>query len=140
MSPEPCSIYHERFKNEYDSCSVCCAAGFAYHGYADDAQVCRHFLADQQSIALTALQFQDCIVQILNWMKINRLQLNPIKASKAECLWIRSRSYDHLMFPCLAVGQTVIEPSGTVNNLGIYFDEHLDYQQQLLNLSRGCFF
>jgi hypothetical protein len=76
---------------------------FEYHGYADDIQVYRHYLADQQSIALTALQFQDCTVQILNWMKINRLQLNP---GKTECLWIRSRSHDHLMSPCLRVGQT----------------------------------
>jgi mannose/fructose/N-acetylgalactosamine-specific phosphotransferase system component IID len=51
-----------------DAATLASDLEFEYHGYADDAQVYRHFLADQQSIASTALKFQDCIVQILNWM------------------------------------------------------------------------
>lgn len=44
--------------------------GFKYHGYADDIQAYMHFLSDQQSITLTVLQFHDCIVQIMNWLKL----------------------------------------------------------------------
>ena len=70
-------------------------------------------------------------------MRINRLQLNT---KKTESLWIRPRTCVHLQFPSISIGGVTVEPVKSARNLGFYFDEHLDHQQQILNLSKSCFF
>ena len=70
-------------------------------------------------------------------MASNRLQLN---SDKTECLWLRARKFDHLYFPDLCAGHAIIKPAKHARNLGFYFDEHLEFQPQINNLSKGCFY
>ena len=111
--------------------------GFNYHGYADDTQIYNHCTISADAIASLSEQFAICVTKILNWMKINRLQLNP---DKTECIWIRSPRCQFNSFPDLSVGSTVIHPVATAKSLGVYFDQFLSFERHLLALSKACHF
>ena len=106
------------------------------HAYADDTQLYFHGPPDQvDSIAPRLLA---CIDSIRKWMSSNRLRLNP---DKTEFIWLAS-SY-HLrniqQLP-LAVGDVTINPSRTVRDLGVLFDNNLSLNEHVSRTISSCFF
>jgi len=111
--------------------------GFNYHGYADDTQIYNHCATSAEGTVSLSNQFAVCVTKLLNWMKSNRLQLNP---DKTECIWIRSPHCQFNSFPDLAVGSTIIHPVATAKSLGVCFDQFLTFERHLLTLSKVCHF
>ena len=111
--------------------------GFIYHGYADDSQVYRIVDPDVESINKAAADFAACLVELQQFMLINRLQLNP---SKTECVWFRSRYRDGLSFPDVLLPDGSIKPVKVVRDLGVYFDEHLSGEYNVGNVTRRCYY
>jgi hypothetical protein len=109
--------------------------GLEYHGYSDDTQL--YSCADPTTDATTCLshRFRCCISNVLSWMAVNRIQLNP---DKTECLWIRSPRCCLTEFPDILVDGITIQPSTSVKSLGVYLDQTLSYDPQLAALSRAC--
>jgi len=95
--------------------------GLSPHLYADDTQVygsCPPAAVDELSVKIS-----DCINDVANWTKSNRLQLNP---DKTEAMWCTTSRRRHQL-PSTAisiVGASVI-PAQCVRNLGIYIDAYL---------------
>jgi len=112
--------------------------GLSSHCYADDIQL-YFFCAPDQMASLTS-SFTKCIAELEDWMTSNRLKLNT---EKTEFVWIASRrrfrTLQNSKLP-VNVGNAIIQSSSGSRNLGIYFDEHLDMRQHIINVCRqSCF-
>mgnify|MGYP006323964645 FL=1 len=75
--------------------------------------------------------FSSCIMDLENWMTINRRKLN---GDKTEFIWMvskgRFRSLQNSV-PSINVGNNVIATSTGARNLGVFFDRHLDMRQHI---------
>ena len=60
--------------------------GFIYHGYADDTQLYRIIDPDVDSIGRVVSDFAACLAEIQQFMRLNKLQLNPDKTLCGFCL------------------------------------------------------
>jgi len=112
--------------------------GLWSHCYADDTQLYFYCAPDQMDGLI--ISFTDCIVELEDWMAANKLKLNT---EKTEFVWVASRSrfqniQNHTR--CVNVGNAVISSSSGSRNLGVYFDQHLDMKQHILNVCRQSFF
>ena len=96
-----------------------------YHMYADDFQIYSSSTV-QDKLALVDLMNQN-IASIVAWSKENGLQLN---AKKTQSLKVCKKSVlcqlDDL--PNIVVDTTITEYSDVVKNLGLFMDQHLDFQ------------
>jgi len=94
------------------------AHGLHPHLYADDTQIqgsCRPDCVDSLQSTLS-----DCLDDVSDWMRSDRLQLNT---SKTEILWC-STSRRRYLLPTTAVrvGVNYVTPSSAVRDLGIMID------------------
>ena len=89
------------------------------HSFADDTQLYLHWSCNDMTTTIARLQ--QCIVDINNWMSVNRVKLN---IDKTELLWAgtrRSLSMGDDSFPYLQLGAAIIAPSQHVRVLGVIF-------------------
>jgi hypothetical protein len=106
-----------------------------YHLYADDTQLYISFTPDSLSASINTLSssFND----ILSWMNLNKLCLNP---SKTEFLLVgteRKRAqFSNLS--SLMMGNTTISVSSSARNLGIIFDSGLTFSEQITAVCKSC--
>jgi hypothetical protein len=105
------------------------------HLYADDTQVYGFGRPG------TAEQLQnrtiDCIADVADWMKSNRLQLN---AAKTEVIWFASARRQHqLPVESLVVGADAVSPVRSVRDLGIILDSDLSMRTHITRTVAGCF-
>jgi hypothetical protein len=111
--------------------------GFEYHGYSDDTQLYRCCDPTVSEVSSLSTQFGVCISDVLHWMKLNRIQLNP---DKTECLWVRSTRCRLSNFPAVSVDGVTIQPSVSVKSLGVYLDQNLLYDHQLKSVGKACYY
>lgn len=107
-----------------------------HHLYADDTQLFISFMPNMFNHASSIIH--NALEQISAWMSANLLTLNP---SKTEFLLIGlKQQLSKISSPSLTLNSTTtILPSPSARNLGMIFDQHLSFSDQISSLSRICF-
>jgi exonuclease III len=108
-----------------------------HHLYADDTQLYLSF--SPKSYASNIVHLQSLIAQVSSWMSANLLSLNP---NKTEFLVIGTQQQlSKLSNPALVIDpNTIITPVTSARNLGVLFDNHLSFNEQISALSQSCFY
>src|SRR6218665_1590529 len=113
--------------------------GMQGHLYADDSQVhvygfCRPNSTDVQHLRSVS---KNCISDIADWMKCNRLQLN---SSKSECFWCSSsRNIERLDCCPFVIGADAVEPKVEVRDLCLILDRDLFMSSHVTGLVSTSF-
>ena len=105
--------------------------------YADDS--CIYGSCDHRPPAVTSLQLQmsRCIGDVAECMAANRLQLNP---DKTEIMWCGSRRRSsQLPTQPVTVCTSLIQPTKTVRDLGVWLDSNLTMSTHIGKTVAGCF-
>jgi len=111
-------------------------ASIKFHFYADDTQLYISFSSSDSEQNLG--QLSSVLDQVYSWFCANRLCVNP---SKTEYLLIgtpqqrRKITNSSVYFQNLA-----LTPSPTARNLGVIFDENLDFKNHISSICRSSFF
>ena len=111
-------------------------ASIQFHFYADDTQLYISFSSSDSDQSLGHLS--SVLDQVYSWFCSNRLSVNP---SKTEYLLIgtpqqRAKiSNSSIYFQNLA-----LSPSHTARNLGVIFDDNLDFKSHISSICRSSFF
>ena len=108
-----------------------------HHLYADDTQLYISF--SPQTYTSNIDQLQSVIALVSSWMSSNLLSLNP---DKTEFLIVGTpQQLSKLNNPVLVVdSNTTITPVTSARSLGILFDNHLSFDNQITALSKACFY
>ena len=94
--------------------------------YADDSQLYIAINPNDYSPALDTLR--NCIDDVINWNTLNMLLCNP---GKTEVLQFTSRFAQRPVLNYFSFGNTTIELSDKVCNLGVILDKELSLKQQV---------
>ena len=105
-----------------------------YHIYADDTQLYLSFKCDNPSITLSKLN--NCISDIKVWMIKNILKIND---SKTEFIVFRTpqAKQDLSGLSVSVVGGSVIAQSSKVRDLGVIFEQFLNFNGYISGPFRG---
>jgi hypothetical protein len=91
-----------------------------FHMYADDTQLYVSFSCnDDTELNLTMTRIEKCLVDVDNWMTLNKLKLNK---EKTELLFLYSKHTPQRSLPLLNFGPDKICASTTARNIGVVFD------------------
>ncbi len=71
-------------------------------------------------------------VKALKWFEENHIKVNP---DKFQCI-LHSKTPDPEL--CISLGDTVIEPSDTVDLLGIVIDDKLTFHQHVKKMATNA--
>ena len=110
--------------------------GFDISGYADDHQILKSFMPDEQ-LSLLAIQLHNCFNTIKSWMSDYYLKMNDSKTQ--IIIFGPSKVLGDIKIHGLNTTGTAIRFVSTVKNLGIMMDSHLTFEQQVVNLKKKCF-
>ncbi len=102
----------------------------SFHIYADDTQLYMSFKPKDQAEANEAvIKLEKCLVEIKEWMSVNKLKLNE---DKTEFMIIGTRQQcQKVKIPHIEVNGHQIVPSTSVRNLGIMFDCNMTMNTQV---------
>jgi hypothetical protein len=115
--------------------SIITRHGLSCMKYADDSQLYISLNVSTQQNAIEKIQ--NCIKDVKTWMSSNFLVLND---SKTEIIHFTSRFATPRQLPSINVGETAVEPSSQVRDLGVVLDKHLNMNQHVNNLCRSATF
>jgi len=101
-----------------------------HHLYADDTQLFLSFHPSDFQANISHLQ--NALTQITSFMTSNLLSLN---SSKTEFLLIELKRQLSEIHNSL----TSIDTTQSARNLGLIFDEHLSFSDQIFALSKSCY-
>ncbi len=103
--------------------------------YADDTQV--YGSCQPSEIHRLSSSITECISAVSDWMKSNRLQLNP---DKTEVLWCTTGQRQHqLPTTSFQFGGVHIQPAASVRNLGVFIDADLVMRTHVSKVTARCF-
>lgn len=110
--------------------------GLSLHQYADDSQIygsCRS--SDISSFTTT---ISNCVNDVLNWMRSNRLQLNT---EKTEFMWCATaRRAPTLPKDPVNIAGASVQPVSTVRDLGVFIDSDLGAATHVKRTVSRCFY
>ena len=85
-----------------------------------------------------AENMQDCIVQVADWMRANRLKMND---DKTEAIPVGTPyRLNEISIQSIAFAETVIPFSSSAKNLGVFLDESLSMEIHISHLCRVLYF
>ena len=130
VGPKNFTLYTQPLNNIAD------ANGVSVHIYADDTQLYTSFdLNDPQDLISAMSRMEKCVLDMSNWMKINKLKLND---DKTEMLVICHPNMKHKMPSIsLKIGDSSIEPTKSVRNLGAIFDDGMTMANHVTQVCRS---
>ena len=107
----------------------------SYHVYADDTQFYVSFDPKVQGAYEHAQhRLKCCITEVRDWMMKNKLKLND---SKTEFFLVSSPRQSGIPSDIsLRIGGSVIDPSPSIKNLAVTFDNHLKMDLQVNSICR----
>ena len=107
-----------------------------YHIYADDTTF--YLSIDPENLPDGIDQIERCMALIQQWMRKFHLKMNE---DKTEFMIISSERLTNRFTPSsLTIGETFIEPSTSVRNLGVTLDHHITMDAYIQNLCRVAYF
>ena len=107
--------------------------GIGYHIYADDIQLYITFKCDNPLASLPKLN--NCISDIRVWMIKNKLKMND---SKTEFIVFRyPQTKQDLSSLSVYVGDSIIQQSSKVMDLGVIFDQFLSFDDYFSSVCRS---
>lgn len=108
------------------------------HCYADDTQLYLSFKPNTTSQDQVLQAMENCIEKIRKWMIHDRLLIND---SKTELILIGSKQRLSKLQPIsISVGNSVINNSSEVKNLGCWLDANLSMSKHITNICKSAFF
>ena len=106
-----------------------------FHFYADDCQV--YFWLDSVS-SVTTTRIEACLQDIATWLSLNKLKLN---GDKTDLSVIGSGNLSASQLPSFtAIDGSVIQPSHSARNTGVFFDNKLNMERQVSAICKSAFF
>ena len=107
-----------------------------YHVYADDTQLYISFKCKQPLEAISKVN--SCLSDIRRWMITNKLKIND---SKTEFIVFRSPQLRcDLSVLSVNVGESQITQSLKVRDLGVTFDQFLNFDDHITAICRSTYF
>ena len=107
-----------------------------YHVYADDTQLYVSFKCKQPLEAI--LKLNSCLADIRRWMITNKLKINDLKT---EFIVFRSTQLKcDLSGLSVNVGESMITQSSKVRDLGVIFDQFLNFDDHITAICRSTHF
>ncbi|KAG1653863.1 hypothetical protein GQR58_025352 [Nymphon striatum] len=105
----------------------------------DDTQIYTTFSTDnsKNDLQLTIQRINNCLIDVENWMSINKLKLNK---DKTELLYFFSKFNQKIPYPSLQFGTDVVTPSPFARNIGVLFDSSLTMALDIKQLSKSAFY
>lgn len=105
------------------------------HAFADDHQIYGS-CAPREALGLRN-SFNECLDEVRNWLRSNRLQLNE---SKTEVIWCAPSRRRHLIPPGdFQVGSDAVSPVDTVRDLGVHIDGCLTMRAHISRTLSTCY-
>ena len=104
-----------------------------YHLYADDSQLYKG--SQLNDLHRIKEQNEQCIEDVKIWMDSNKLKLNN---DKTELIIFKNRHQikDHIN-ESICINDIEIQPSCKIKNLGVIFDEHLEFDEHCKLLAQA---
>ena len=108
----------------------------SHHLYADDTQI--YFSISPSSSSGATAKVEMCISEVRDWMRLNWLKLND---AKTDVIVFGSRSSLSKIDTTIAIqiGDSSVQTSAFVKNLGIYMDTELNMEKNIGALTRSCY-
>ena len=108
-----------------------------YHLYADDTLLYISFTPTNSALSLETLT--TTFTDILTWMNLNKLLLNP---SKTEFLFIGTKQQRLKVSDLtnLSLSNDIISVSSSACNLGFIFESDMSFSDQINSVSKSCHF
>ena len=112
--------------------------GLSHHSYADDTQLYMTMDHSNNDWRDGLARIELCVSEIKGWMKQNMLKLNDDKTE----LIVFTSNYKQDLYNDLSItiGDTVVDCSSQVKDLGVIFDRVLSLRQHVSYTSRACRF
>ena len=112
--------------------------GLSHHSYADDTQLYMTMDHSNNNWLDGLARNQLCVSEIREWMNQNMLKLND---DKTELIVFTSKyKQDLYNYLSIMIGDTVVDCSSQVNDLGVIFDRVLSLRQHVSYTSKTCRF
>ena len=112
--------------------------GIGYHIYADDTQLYISFIFKCNNPLASLPKLNNCISDIRVWMIKNKLKIND---SKTEFIVFRSpHAKQDLSSLSVHVGDSIIQQSSKVRDLGVIFDPFLSFDDYISSVCRSTHF
>jgi hypothetical protein len=110
--------------------------GLTAHFYADDSQLYLSFGPENEVPSMKKLE--NCVAEIRCWMASNFLKLND---DKTELIFLgTSKNLAKLSVNTVQIGDSTIESSKTVRNIGAVFDQQLKMEPQVIATCKAAWF
>ena len=112
--------------------------GVCHHSYADDTQLYMTMDHSNNDWRDGLARIELCVSEIREWMNQNMLKLND---DKTELIVLASKYKQDLYNDLsITIGDTVVDCSSLVKDLGVIFDRVLSLRQHVSYTSRACRF
>ena len=109
-----------------------------FHLYADDTQIYATFTYNNSDeMEETKRVIELCLLDLRNWMTINKLKINTDKTELAV-FYSKFRAKPDLF--SIKVGNQIIHPKKSLKNIGAIFDETVSMLPQVNSICKSAFF